>query len=1047
MRRGGWITLAGVLVLLMAAEPALADRGSVLSIVGAIFTLASGGTGAPAWYAWVGVGLSITGRLVSSSDARRAQRKLQAQQRQKFNDNLQARNVTLLTAEPPFRGGYGRCVAGGDVLAVFTTDKIGTREDGSTYVKPDALKHLVIHYLSRQAQAIHDVLIDGVRVGALDVDGYPTGGEFFQSRSETRSVSFTGSITLPDVAVEILNSYKIVSGGEGPKYEPVTVTLGSGGTTVSTAEPGEVWVNYRLVRQLRSVRVRHFLGTPGQTVDTYLNGLLPTKWTTNHRLRGLAGCIVTLDLEDQRFQGGLPNIVAEGSWALVYDPRLDSTVPGGSGSHRADDPSTWTWSDNAALCTRDHLANADLGYGCDATDIDDADTITAANACDVLRSFDDGSGAYSGKTYTCNGVFTAEQSREAVLEQLTESMAGFAVPDGQWRIIAGAWTPPVRELVDDDLAGSIEIVTADTPMDELMNSARGSYIASGKTQPSDANPPYTNPVLVAEDEGVPLWGSYSLPWTNSNARVRNLLRIKVERSRNGLICTYPGKLRLWGLRVGERVSVTNATYGWVRKTFRITDRGYTQGAPVQLTLQEDAADIWDDADAGTADATPNTGLPNPRLVDPLASLAAASSSSTLVRTADGTVVPRVRVSWSAITSAYVVPDGKVLLRWRRNTDIAWQALPPLPGDATEYTFAGPQEGDAVVVEGVVRNTLGSLSDARFATVYVAGKSTAPANVAGFAGSVAKGRIAWSWTPSAAPDYGATELRTSDANWGSTSTPPVFRGKASAFPQVVAAAGSYTLYARHLDTSGNPSAAAVSATVVVAAGDLVQDGAPGANGTSVFTATVFLQSASAPSAPSGGTFNFSTATLTPPWSWTAAQPAVSSTPTYSTTYTFSATTPGATVTAGTWGTPVLVAQVGTSGPVVPGPLPTSANGTASPTTCVSGVRFLTDGNVARKASGTSSTYTNYTKWFNPTGGTPGSGYWIKFRTREVTNTSGSVTVGGATNTWQALSSDRTVTLTAAAGADGSALVDYWIAADSAGDTIVSSGVIDLQASST
>jgi hypothetical protein len=31
-------------------------------------------------------------------------------------------------------------------------------------------------------------------------------------------------------------------------------------------------------------------------------------------------------------------------------PALDSTVAGGSGSHRWNDPSTWEWSDNPAVC-------------------------------------------------------------------------------------------------------------------------------------------------------------------------------------------------------------------------------------------------------------------------------------------------------------------------------------------------------------------------------------------------------------------------------------------------------------------------------------------------------------------------------------------------------------------------------------------------------------------------------------------------------------------------------------------------------------------------
>jgi hypothetical protein len=37
-----------------------------------------------------------------------------------------------------------------------------------------------------------------------------------------------------------------------------------------------------------------------------------------------------------------------GKGAKVYDPRLDSTVTGGSGSQRAATQSTWAWDDNAS---------------------------------------------------------------------------------------------------------------------------------------------------------------------------------------------------------------------------------------------------------------------------------------------------------------------------------------------------------------------------------------------------------------------------------------------------------------------------------------------------------------------------------------------------------------------------------------------------------------------------------------------------------------------------------------------------------------------------
>lgn len=99
---------------------------------------------------------------------------------------------------------------------------------------------------------------------------------------------------------------------------------------------------------------------------------------------------------------------------------------------------------------------------------------------------------------------------------------------------------------------------------------------------------------------------------------------------------------------------------------------------------------------------------------------------------------------------------------------------------------------------------------------------------------------------------------------------------------------------------------------------VQDGANGINGASIYVGQIYQQATSLPATPTGGTFNFTTSALTPPAGWTTTQPASSTTPTWVAAYSFSTSTPGATVTAGTWAAPVVVAQSGANGaPGAPG----------------------------------------------------------------------------------------------------------------------------------
>jgi predicted phage tail protein len=91
---------------------------------------------------------------------------------------------------------------------------------------------------------------------------------------------------------------------------------------------------------------------------------------------------------------------------------------------------------------------------------------------------------------------------------------------------------------------------------------------------------------------------------------------------------------------------------------------------------------------------------------------------------------------------------------------------------------------------------------------------------------------------------------------------------------------------------------------------------GTDGASVFTGVAYLQQAAQPSTPTGGTFNFTTSTLTPPTGWSATQPTASTVPTWAVHFTFRAATIGATVTAGTWSAPVNVSQNGGQGAAAP-----------------------------------------------------------------------------------------------------------------------------------
>lgn len=875
------VRLLAIASALLAPTAARADP-TTLGVIYAAFSAAVGPTiaGFVATYGTyiVAVALSVYG----ASSARREARNAAERQRAQYNANLIDRLVTSIQPDPAWRVVYGRCITGGDIVAIFTSDKQGTRPDGTSYTKPDALKHLVIHVATHEVEAINDVLIDGVRIGKIDANGwvestssgtgtgyaisssafagavsipvasgtgtilagdeisftgdstrYPVvtgitgagqtvtiaspgllqsasagtaiqlGNEFAKIRGDGRSVRVGAgqSVTLPDAIVSIISS--VSDTGTDGTGQSLTVTLSADRKTITNPGANGVTalVSYTIRTVLSSVRIRKFLGSATQTADSVLMSMFPTKWTANHRLQGVAGVVITLDLEEQRFQGGPPQLAFDVSGRKVFDPRSGLTA----------------FSSNNALCTRDFLTSP-WGFECVASDIDDAYTIAAANVCDaviVLQSLraDFFQIDIPGPRYTLNGAFTTSASQGATLDDMAESMAGYVVYGAQWMIIPGSWTPSVMDLVDDDLDGQISIVQAGAGSDTLFNGARASYLGSGRTAPSDMVP-YQNQVFKTAD-GVDLWSNYTLPFTDSEVRARNLCRIFTERNRDGQIITYPAKLKAWPLRVGDRVRVTSAEYGFTQKYYRVTDWQFGINSAVNLTLQEDGAAVYDTADAVVADPSPNTDLPNPYVVPAITGLAADSGTTQLTIRGDGTVVPRVKVTWSPVTASYITPGGRIEVSWQLAGANDW-AIIRVSGDDTSAYLTGVADRTMLTIRVVLVNSIGARSDPTFLAHRVVGKTAPPGNVTGLTATLVANGVQIAWSAIADLDYASTKIH-NEAVWVDATT-SIFNGRANSFVWPYPPTGNYTFAVKHRDSTGNESltASTVSITVTPAA---------------------------------------------------------------------------------------------------------------------------------------------------------------------------------------------------------------------------------------
>jgi len=684
-----------VLLILWLLVPAYAGAEEV---VGAAAIVAGAFIGGP-----LGAMIALSGSLIyGSAQQKKAQRQAEEQERARrdaYNGSLQDRTLTALSAAPSHRYVYGRARVGSDVVAIFQS---GDR---------DQFKHLVCVHAAHECDAFEEVYVNGKALGALDGQGRVTSGDYFKIATAYHSSGWQDSLTfsLPDgfdsSSIIVSRNRPTNQDNEGNwQYAPVGYSVAGNTLTISDVYGGPYYVECRYSYNASTVRVQKHLGTANDPVDPYLHSLLPGKWPATAVLRGFCYTVITLDLNQPEFQGGIPPIEVLLRGKKLYDVRTGTTA----------------WSQNNALVIYDYLTSEMCGVP--ASDLPLSDFIAAANVCDESTVY--------GPLYTFNGDVKADQSQQKVLEKMAQSMAG-GIASTSWSVWAGKYVAPVMALQQSDIVGTISVTPGVADAD-LYNGVRGQFIsAENGYVPTDFTP-YQNATYLASDVAE-LWTDIEFPYTDSTQRVHNLCRIFTEDQRNGFTVKGEFSLKAWDLRVGQRVTLTSAFYGWSSKVFRITDKSFTPNkSSVMLTLKEDAASIWDLEDAVEVDSTPNTDLPNPFAVDSISGLTCSSGTDALQIQGDGTIVTRILVQWTPPASESVFGNGEVEIQWKQAGSDVWQK-DTVAGDVAQRYLSPVEELATYVVRArSFAPFLNVRGDWVYATHQAIGKTQPPSQIEGVA---------------------------------------------------------------------------------------------------------------------------------------------------------------------------------------------------------------------------------------------------------------------------------------------------------------------------
>jgi len=411
----------------------------------------------------------------------------------------------------------------------------------------------------------------------------------------------------------------------------VTAITGSDddGKVTSGAWNGKAWV-------------RAYRGTNDQTADYKLNTAF-TEWTSGHRGREVGYLALTYQFDETVYKTGKPEVTALVEGKRVYDPRLDSTQPGGVGSQRLDDPSTFAYSSNPALCLADYLISTRLGLGEDTDRIDWVLVADAADICDELVNIP---GPATQKRYTCNVILSATDRFEDNISKLADAMSGVCYySGGLWRMFAGAWQSPSFTLDESDLVDNGLSVTTAFAYNERYNSVRGKFVNASKNWQEMEFQPVINTSYVSAD-GEQAWLDVDFAACTNEYEAQRHAILLSRRSRNGTVATIRAGMSAYKIRPFDVGQITIAELGWTNKYVRCESWQFNPAGFVELVVREEDSSDWSDPVVGDYETPTSVSTPVPSTYVP-----SAPSGLTAKNLASG-----FNLSW---TAPPVLPTGSV----------------------------------------------------------------------------------------------------------------------------------------------------------------------------------------------------------------------------------------------------------------------------------------------------------------------------------------------------------------------------------------------------
>lgn len=417
----------------------------------------------------------------------------------------------------------------------------------------------------------------------------------------------------------------------------------------------------------------------------------PPEWTADKVLPGLAATLITFvyDGKGNHTLTSTPKMQMRGRYVKIYDPRLDSTYPGGSGTCRALDETTYIWSRNGVL----HGLTWALGrwksgkrVGGIGAPIDSID----------VASFVDGANNADANGWTCDGQVDLARGKWNSLKLMLQSAGCEPVWQGA-RLACLVRKPRISlgVIPKGDIVGDATLPQMQTRRDRINCVIPRYRSADHQYEMVDAGPVTVTSALAQDGDRRTRRIDYPLVQCSAGAspdQAAALAYLDAAAAREAGPIVLPLKPQWIGARFGDCWTLPDGMGDLSGKTVLVRERSLdpVRGIPTLTFLTEDMGKYPIAlAQIGVAAPIEDSGTP-PSYPAPAVG---AWTFDSIIVTGDGSSVPVLRLTGAvdAITA------DSVIFEYRPAGTTDWLSAGMEPATATSKIIAGVAPGTAYEV--------------------------------------------------------------------------------------------------------------------------------------------------------------------------------------------------------------------------------------------------------------------------------------------------------------------------------------------------------------